>query len=188
MRYYKLSMDMERENDIILHCKNRERFESYTFKDGEYYHNENERIELCFNEEEGNIWTDYLANDEGWFIVSENLKQILQELNSEIQFIDIIIFDNEGIAVEKKYYIANIVKVVDALCLNKSDYFETYIEGKGTIYTVSKYGIFEKKTEGADIFKLDNWQQVPIFVSETFKKDIELNECTGMSFREIAVE
>ncbi len=99
MRYYKLSMDMERENDIILHCKNRERFESYTFKDGEYYHNENERIELCFNEEEGNIWTDYLANDEGWFIVSENLKQILQELNSEIQFIDIIIFDNEGIAI-----------------------------------------------------------------------------------------
>jgi PmbA protein len=98
------------------------------------------------------------------------------------------LFDNEGIAVEEKYYIANIVKVVDALCLNKSDYFETYIEDKGTIYTVSKYGIYEKKTEGADIFKLDNWQQVPIFASETFKKAIELNKCTGMSFREIAVE
>ena len=84
-------MDMERENSIILHCKNRERFESYSFKDGEYYHNENERIELFFDEKEGDVWTDYLANDKGWFIVSEKLRLILQSLNSEIQFIDIII-------------------------------------------------------------------------------------------------
>ncbi|WP_022750643.1 imm11 family protein [Lachnobacterium bovis] len=188
MRYYKLSMDMERENDIILHCKNRERFESYTFKDGEYYHNENARTELFFDEKEGNIWTDYLANDEGWFIVSERLRSLLQKMNSDIQFIDVSIYDIKGANTEKKYYIANIIKVVDALCLDKSDYFETYIEGKGMIYSVSKYGIYDNKTEGADIFKLDNWQQVPIFVSETFKKAIELNECTGMSFREIAVE
>ncbi|SHN49027.1 Protein of unknown function [Butyrivibrio hungatei DSM 14810] len=188
MRYYKLSMDMEREKDIILHCKNRERFESYSFKDGEYYHNENERIKLFFDEKEGDVWTDYLANDKGWFIVSEKLRLILQSLNSEIQFINIMISDSEGVALEEKYYIANIIKVVDALCLNKSNYFETYIEGKGTIYTVSKYGIYENKTEGADIFKLGNWQQVPIFVSENFKDAIEQNECTGMSFREIAVE
>ena len=140
-------MDMEREKDIILHCKNRERFESYSFKDGEYYHNENERIELFFDEKEGDVWTDYLANDKGWFIVSEKLRLILQSLNSEIQFIDIIISDSEGVALEEKYYIANIIKVVDALCLNKSNYFETYIEGKGTIYTVSKYGIYENKTK-----------------------------------------
>jgi len=188
MKYYKLSMDMEKEKGIILHCKNRERFESYTFKDGEYYYDENEGIELFFDGKEGDIWTDYLANDEGWFIVSEKLRQILQGLNSEIQFINIIIFDNEGISIGEKYYIANIVKVVDALCLDKSDYFETYIEGKGTIYSVSKYGIYENKTEGADIFKLDNWQQIPIFVSETFKNTIEKNGCTGMSFLEIAVE
>ena len=39
-----------------------------------------------------------------------------------------------------QYYIANIIKVVDALCLNKSQYFATEIEEIGTIYTVSKYG------------------------------------------------
>lgn len=38
------------------------------------------------------------------------------------------------------------------------------------------------------IFKLGNWQQIPIFVSETFKNSIESNKYTGMSFREIAVE
>ncbi len=188
MRYYKLSMDMEREKDVILHCKNCADIELNTFSVGKYYDNYGISIMFYYDENEGNVWTDFLANDKGWFIVSEKLRLILQGLNSEIQFIDILIFNNDGVTVEEKYYIANIVKVVDALCLNKSDYFETYIEGRGTIYTVSKYGIYENKTEGADIFKLDNWQQVPIFVSETFKKAIELNKCTGMSFREIEVE
>ncbi len=188
MRYYKLSMDMEREKDIILHCKNCAEIELNTFSVGKYYDNKNLNIMFYYNESEGNVWTDFLANDKGWFIVSEKLKQILQGLKSEIQFIDITICDDVGVVEGKKYYIANIVKVVDALCLNKSTYFETYIEGRGTIYTVSKYGIFENKTEGADIFKLDKWQQIPIFVSETFKRVSELNKCTGMSFREIEVE
>lgn len=187
MHYYKLTMDMTRENDVVLHCKNCAGIGLNTFVTGEYY-SEVHSITFYYSEDEGGVWTDYLANDKGWFIVSERFKSLLQKMNSDIQFIDVGIYDVEGVNVEKKYYIANIIKVVDALCLDKSDYFETYIEGKGIIYSVSKYGIYEKKTEGADIFKLDNWQQVPIFVSETFKKTIEQNECTGMSFREIAVE
>lgn len=51
-----------------------------------------------------------------------------------------------------EYYIVNIIKVVDALCLEKSQYFETEIEGIRTIYTVSKYGIYADKTDGADVF------------------------------------
>ncbi len=188
MRYYKLSMDMEKEKDVILHCKNCVDIELNTFSVGRYYDNYDKSIKFYYDVNEGDVWTDFLANDKGWFIVSEKLRLILQGLNSEIQFIDILICDNDGTTVDRKYYIANIVKVVDALCLEKSDYFETYIEGRGTIYTVSKYGIYENKTECADIFKLDNWQQIPIFVSETFKKTIEDNNCTGMSFREIAVE
>lgn len=187
MHYYKLGMDMTRENDVVLHCKNCSEIGLNTFVTGEYY-SEISSITFYYDEEEGSVWTDYLANDKGWFIVSERLKSLLQKMNSDIQFIDVSIYDIKGANTEKKYCIANIIKVVDALCLDKSDYFETYIEGKGMIYSVSKYGIYENKTEGADIFKLDNWQQVPIFVSETFKKAIELNECTGMSFREIAVE
>lgn len=188
MKYYKLSMDMEREKDIILHFKSCAGMELNTFSVGKYYDDNGIRIAFYYDEDEGAVWTDYLANDKGWFIVSEKLRSILQRMNSEIQFIDIVISNNQGEAVEEKYFIANILKVVDALCLDISDYFETYIEGRGTIYTVSKYGIYEDKTEGADVFKLDNWQQVPIFVSEAFKKASELSKCTGMSFREIAVK
>lgn len=186
MRYYKLSMDMKRENDVILHCKNCSKIGLTTFVTGKYY-SENHSITFYYDKKEGNVWTDYLANDKGWFIVSERFKIMLQKMNSDIQFIEIGIYDINGLNTNKKYYIANIVKVVDALCLDKSEYFETYIEGKGMIYSISKYGIYESKTDGADVFKLDNWQQIPIFVSEKFKKNIEEDNITGMSFREISV-
>ncbi|MCR4831708.1 MAG: DUF1629 domain-containing protein [Pseudobutyrivibrio sp.] len=187
MQFYKLSMDMERENDVILHCNNCSEIGLNTFVTGKYY-SESINIIFFYDEKEGNVWTDYLANDKGWFIVSERLKVLLQKMNSNIQFIDIRIYDIENQDTNKTYYIANILKVVDALCLDKSEYFETYIEGKGMIYSVIKYGIYENKTEGADVFKLDNWQQVPIFVSENFKREIEINNYTGMAFRKIAVE
>lgn len=74
-----------------------------------------------------------------------------------------------------------------ALCLDKSKYFETEIEGIGTIYTVSKYGIYADKTDGADVFKLSNRQEIPIFVSEKFKDLIEKVNITGISLTEISV-
>ena len=86
-----------------------------------------------------------------------------------------------------QYYIANIIKVVNALCLDKSQYFVTEIEGTGTIYTVSKYGIYADKTDGADVFKLSDRQQIPIFVSEKFKNLIERENITGISLTEIDV-
>lgn len=46
------------------------------------------------------------------------------------------------------YYIANIIRVVDVLCLGKSEYFETEISGMDIIYTVSKYVIYPEKTKG----------------------------------------
>ena len=187
MRYFKVSMDMTKENDVVLHCKNCSDLGLNTFVTGKYY-SDKSIITFYYDEKEGDVWTDYLANDKGWFIVSERFKHLLQKVNSDIQFIDVTIYDVKDVNTEKKYYIANIVKVVDALCLEKSDYFETYIEGKGVIYSVSKYGIYENKTEGADVFKLDNWQQVPIFVSEILKNSVEMNDYTGMSFQEIAVK
>ncbi|KYC62952.1 hypothetical protein B4099_3764 [Heyndrickxia coagulans] len=39
----------------------------------------------------------------------------------------------------------------------------------------------------SDIFKLGDRQEIPIFVSERFKKEIENNELTGMEFYEIKV-
>lgn len=89
--------------------------------------------------------------------------------------------------VKYRYYIANILRLVDALCLEHSDYFETEILGLGTIYTVSKFAIYENRTQNSDIFKLMNRQEVPVFVSEKFKNIMVDNRMTGMSFTEIRV-
>ena len=112
----------------------------------------------------------------------------MELVNTDIQFLATKIREKNSEDVVAKYYVANIIKVVDALCLDKSQYFETEIEGIGIIYTVSKYGIYAEKTEGADVFKLANRQQIPIFVSERFKSLIEEENITGISLIEINVE
>lgn len=187
MKYYKLSIDMERENDIICHYKNDYGIQQNSLIVGKFFEDWDNRFEFYYTEEEGTVWTDYLANDKGWFLISSKLKNLLKLLNTDIQFIKVKVKKEDSEEAFREYYIANIIKVVDALCLEKSQYFETEIEGIGTIYTVSKYGIYADKTDGADIFKLSNRQQIPIFVSETFKDMIEKENITGISLSEISV-
>lgn len=77
--------------------------------------------------------------------------------------------------------------MVDALSLKDSEYFETEIPKLGSIYTVSKFAIYGNKTGDSDVFKLTNRQEIPVFVSDNFKKIIEGNEITGIDLREIQV-
>lgn len=187
MRYYKLSMDMERESDIVCHYKNDFGIQQNTLNVGKFFGDWDDRFEFFYDKKEGDIWTDYLANDKGWFLVSDKLKKLLESLNTNIQYLSVRIVEKGENKAINQYFIANIITVVDALCLEKSRYFTTEIEGMGTIYTVSKYGIYAEKTNGADVFKLSNRQQIPIFVSEKFKELIEDNNITGISLSEIAV-
>ena len=188
MKYYKLLADMERENDIVCHYENDYGIQQNALNSGKLFERWDDSFEFFYRKEEGDIWTDYLANDKGWFLVSNKLKKLLELVNTDIQFFQTKIREKNNEDVVNEYYIANIVKVVDALCLGKSQYFETEIKGIGIIYTVSKYGIYAEKTEGADVFKLANRQQIPIFVSERFKNMIEEENITGISLVEINVE
>lgn len=187
MKYYKLSMDMERENDIVCHYQNDYGIQQNALNVGKVFDGWDDRFEFLYTKEEGDVWTDYLANDKGWFLVSNKLKVLLESVNTDIQFLEVRIKETNNEDNFNEYYIANIIKVVDALCLDKSQYFVTEIEGIGTIYTVSKYGIYADKTDGADVFKLSNRQQIPIFVSEKFKDLIERENITGISLTEISV-
>ena len=188
MKYYKLSMDMERENDIVCHYENYYGIQQNALNIGEKFDKWDDRFAFFYTKEEGDVWTDYLANDKGWFLISSKLKELLELINTDIQFFATKIKEKNSGDVVTGYYVANVIKVVDALCLDKSQYFETEIEGLGILYTVSKYGIYAEKTEGADVFKLANRQQIPIFVSERFKSLIEEENITGISLIEINVE
>lgn len=188
MKFYKLTMDMDRENDIVCHFDKQFNIPQNTLITGKYYDKWDDKLTIYYSMEEGNIWTDYLANDKGWFLVSDKLKRVLEFVNSDIQFLKVTVEEYKNTNLVKEYYFANVLRVVDALCLKKSKYFETEIPGIGTVYTVSKYGIYSKKVENSDVFKLANRQQVPLFVSEKFKKLIEEKQITGIKLTEIDVD
>lgn len=188
MKYYKLGMDMERSNDIVCHYKNDLGMQQNMLIVGKECLEWNNDFEFYYDKNEGSFASDYLANDKGWFVVSEKLKNIMSEIESDIQYIPVRIVENSTNELLDGYFIANILRVVDALCLEKSKYFTTEIEGIGTIYTVSKYGIYQAKTSNSDIFKLANRQEVPIFVSENFANEIARNGITGISLIEIEVQ
>lgn len=187
MKYYKLTMDMERENDIVCHYQDDLGLQQNIFNVGKVYEGWDGKFEFYYDKTEGYVLTDYIANDKGWFVVSDKLQKILKTMNTEIQFLPVRIVEKNSNEVLEKYSIANITRVVDALCLEKSDYFETEIPGIGIIYTVSKYSIYSEKTCDSDIFKLSNNNEIPIFVSERFKKIMEEENITGICLREIKV-
>lgn len=187
MKYYILGMDIERENDIVCHYRSDFGLGQNIFMVGKYYEGWNGKFEFYYDKTEGYVLSDYMANDKGWFVVSHRLKKLLETMNTEIQFLPVRIVERNGNESIEGYYIANVVRVVDALCLEKSDYFETEIPGIGLIYTVSKYGVYYEKTRDSDVFKLSNRQEIPIFVSDRFKKKMETENITGIYLREISV-
>ena len=186
MRYYKLGMDTNRLNDVICHYENDYDIQQNAFQVGKEYLNWDERFCFIFDKSEGAELTDYLANDKGWFAVSAKFKSLLEKMNTDIQFLQVKVVEKSN---QKKYdyFIANILRMVDALSLEDSEYFETEIPKLGTIYTVSKFAIRESKVESSDVFKLTSRQEIPVFVSDNFKRIIEENEITGIDLREIKV-
>ena len=188
MKYYELSADVDKENVIICHYYSDFNVPYLQLIVGEKCESWNDDTEFYFLSEEGNIWTDYLFNDKGWFLVSKRLRAILEKLNTDIQFLRITVKEKNNVEPSREYFAANILRMVDALCLEKSKYFETNVKGIGTVYTISEYGVYANRTEGSDVFKLKKWQNIPIFVSETFKKVIEAYGITGISLREINVD
>ena len=188
MKYYQLMMDVSGESDIVCHYNNSFGMQEYDLCIGEEFNSWNKDFKFFYNSQEGDIATDFLANDMTWFLVSEKLRKVLDRMNTNIQYFKVDIFEENTNNTLNGYYVANILNVVDALCLEKSDYFETEIDDMGTIYTVSKYAVYKDKINGSDIFKLSNHQEIPIFVSENFKNAIEDNGITGMDFMEIHAE
>jgi hypothetical protein len=93
----------------------------YNKWDGKFY--------FTFNMDEGSIPADCLINDMSWLIVSKRLMKLLEEQNTEIQFFPVKIIEKmERLKIEE-YYIANVIKMIDALCLERSVYTENKVNG-----------------------------------------------------------
>ena len=71
-------MDTDRKYDIICHFEDDYGMELNKFQTGKKCDNWDKRFEFYYLKEEGYIWSDYLANDKGWFLVSNKLKLLLE--------------------------------------------------------------------------------------------------------------
>lgn len=189
MKYYDLSEDMERENDVICHYENDYGIWLNVFSFGKFYNEWNDKFEFYYDLNEGEILTDFIANDMGWFLVSEKLKKIIESMNTDVQIIPVKIKEINS-SISLIYYIVNTLRIVDAICLEKSDYFQTNHPKTGEIlYFIRKYCIYDEKTNNSDIFKIANGNRCDagIFVSERFKQAIENENITGIYLNEIKV-
>lgn len=75
MKYYKLSMDMKREKDIVCHYTNDFGIQQNELNVGKPYKGWDGKFEFYYDKQEGDVLTDYIANDKGWFVVSNKLKK-----------------------------------------------------------------------------------------------------------------
>lgn len=185
MKYYKLLMDMTGKNDIVCHYRDNFGMQEFDLCIGQKFYDWKDDFSFYYDQEEGNRATDFLANDMSWFVVSEKLKTVLDALNTKIQYFKVKITEKSTEQPLENYYVANIISLVNALCIENSTYFKTQINGIGTVYSISKYAIYEDKANGFDIFKLTGHQEIPIFVSEKFRIMILDQKITGMEFLEI---
>lgn len=187
MRYFKLIYDFENDDDyvVVISDKKAEEYDKKILK-GELIKNWDREIKFEYNVEEGKIFTDYLANDNGWLIVSKNFFDLMEDIVGEtIQYLDINITNSITKEEYKNYKVANVTTLLDALDLENSiyDFFELDDE---KILSVEKYALKREKIKNYNIFKLKD-ECIPIFVSEKVKEIVEKNSLTGFQFLEVKV-
>ena len=180
--------DTNHAHEINCICADKE-FDLNVFIHGERYNKEwNDDFRFYYDIKKDYKFFDYLNNDMSWFLVSEKLKNLIIEMNTEVEFFPVYICDINNSVEPKRYYAANIVTTVDALCLEISDYGIIEYRTLGPTPVVTKYGIYESKTEGKDLFKLVRPQEIPIFCSEKIKSAVEKNKITGFYFYPLRVK
>ncbi|MEK3952120.1 MULTISPECIES: imm11 family protein [unclassified Psychrobacillus] len=185
MKYFKLILDDSNDNDVVVHCEDTHGFEQYELKEGNFLESWNDNITFYFNLHDGNRFTDYLANNLGWFIVSKKFKDLIKKIEEDVQFlpVNVVDFESKSKIVNDEYFVANVLGVVDALNLQNSDYSVVDLDGE-KIYSVRKYAVSEDKINNKNLFKLKG-DEIPLFMSEDFKQLVEKSNITGCEFLEI---
>jgi len=187
VRYYKLMYDYDNDTNYIG-CKKTDLLgkSEYIVTNGKCVHDWNDDIVLDYNPDEGNQFTDYLANVYGWLIFSEKFIELSNKYtNDSIQYLGLKIRNIISNEVISSYKIANIVDVIDAIDMEHSVYDEFELDDE-KIISIEKYALKGNMVKGHHIFKLKD-DTIPTFISEDLKDIIETNQLTGFSFLEVKI-
>ena len=187
MKYYILSYDYENDDEyIIITADNTAEKYNYDMLKGEKIENWDENVMFEYSNDDGHIFTDYLASNNRWLVVSEKFRSLMGRIESDsIQYLDIKIRNSETNKINDTYKVANVITILDALDLENSKYdlFELDYE---KVLSVEKYALRKNMIGNKNIFKLKD-DTIPIFVSEKFKNIVEENSLIGFQFLEVKV-
>ena len=185
MEYYKVMIDITGKNDIVCHFENDYGIQQYELNSGKEYNNWDNRFEFYYDKNEGDTVTDYLANDKGWFLISDKFKMLIESFNIKAQFFPVKIKEINTNKYLLDFYICNIINVVDALCLEESDYFTINTKSKGVINSIKKFAVYKSKLLSVDMFKLGDGHNIPIFISQKFRDELCSQNITGIELLKI---
>jgi hypothetical protein len=139
----------------------------------------NNMPKIKFYLKDSNKITDILANEWGYLILNNKVKEILIELEKDnIQIIDIDIIDKKNTKMKYQYYLINILNRIEAVDFNKS---KLEIDGYGFINRIFSLQIDEKKVKNVNIFRLNEYPSF-LIVNDKIKKSFEKSNISGIKY------
>lgn len=151
MNYFTLQYDMKKyENSGVMAYHNKVyEFDMYDVTSGSYINKWDKRVTFTFSESDGSELTDYICNDFGWIIVSDNFKKAFEnEGMTGIQFLQVSVVNKDNDIELGIHYVANIINLIAAVDKEKSEYFELAPDRYSFVYFVLK----EEAIREFDIF------------------------------------
>lgn len=153
--------------------------EDHTVCCGKYIDNWNIDITLVCDNKKEHIVPDWMSNDNGWLVVSQRFVDVVKNFeNGAIQYLPIKIDAVQPQMKEEKYFVANVIKVIDAIDYENSDCFNM-----PRYRAVVRYALKKEQIKGNHIFiAKEDILSDSIFVSEELKKAIQKAKLLGFHF------
>lgn len=131
-------------------------------------------------------WLDYMPNDLAWPLMSEKMKSIVESSLIEKDYISWISTNVILFEVQRKYYVLKFTKKLDVLDIENT----IFVRGTDAIIRpafsrekIAKYSIFGEPLS-QDLWRITHG----LYVSETLKKSLQKEKCTGLDFSNTIVE
>jgi hypothetical protein len=102
------------------------------------------------------------------------INELKSLIKKEVEFLPLLPVER------RKYYLINVIDVVDCLDLDNSVVKKT--PDDKLIILVNRYSLFESKLRGKNIFKIAGMELKRPFVSDLFKEKVENSGLTGFQF------
>ena len=125
---------------------------------------------------------DYQFNMAGLPLFSERLRDAVSKGKSEIQFFDVRLTNEAGKDIPARYYLANVVGLVQAFDWDRSEFDETY-RPQGVASHIEKLVLRKDLNTDLDLFRLAEAPRV-LIVSGRLRNDLETAGITGIEFLE----